>query len=131
MLATIAVLETEQVSAQEEFFTEAELLHALSWGDEPDAETRRLATWGSGDPAVAASVPEIRELGHSSIIYTQDMLILLSLVSAETNAKVERYLEERRLDGVPWGPVERAAYDARRAQIREGLIKAGKIKDKR
>jgi len=113
---------------QFEFFSEAEVVTALSWGM-PDSEVRRLVRFMSEDPAIAARDPEIRAMGPASIIYNESMLLLLSLVSVETNAKVERRLVERRL-GVPLTSAERADWETKRADLRAKLVQAGKLPEK-
>jgi hypothetical protein len=118
----------QSVTAQEqEFFSESEVFQALSWGM-PDSAARKLAKYMSDDPSVVATIPELQEVGPVATMYSDDMLMLLSLVSVETNRKVERYLEQRRLDGVGWSSPKRAAWEARRVKLREELVKAGKIK---
>jgi hypothetical protein len=127
--AILLELEGKALTAQEEeFFSEAEVFQALSWGM-PDSEARRLAMYMSDDPAVAATAfPDLQGQGATARMCSDDMLTLLSLVSVETNRKVERYIEERRLGGAGWSSEKRAAWEARRAEIREALIKDGKIK---
>lgn len=116
---------------EEEFFSEAEVFEALSWGM-PDSEVRRLAKYMSDDPAVMVTAfPDLEDQGFIATNYSADMLMLLSLVSVETNRKVERYLEERRLGGVPWGPAEKGAWEARREKMRQALIEDGKIEPER
>lgn len=107
-----------------EFFSEAEVLEALLWGM-PEAEARNLARFLSEDPAIAARDPEIRAMWPAAVMYGENMLLLLSLVSAETNEKVERRLIEMRL-GTPLSPEERAAWEAKRADFRARLIDGGK-----
>ena len=109
----------------EEFFTEAELYRALSWGM-PDSEARKLAKHLTDDPAVIATLPTFRDLGPIATNYSEDLLILLSLVSDETNRKVERRLAETRR-GKAWNPDEREQWERRRSEIRTGLVKAGKL----
>jgi hypothetical protein len=107
-------------------FSEDEVFLALSWGM-PESEARRLAPWMSDDPSVAAKVPNIRELGPTEHMYAEGLLLLLSFVSAETNEKVEAHLLERRL-GVPLTASERSDWERRRAQLRDELVKAGKLR---
>ncbi len=106
-------------------FLENEVFLALSWGL-PESEARRLAPWMSDDPRMAAKVPEIGDLGPTAHMYTEELLLLLSLVSAETNEKVDAHLLEHRL-GVPLTASERTEWEKRRAQLRRELVKAGKL----
>lgn len=108
------------------FFLESELLVALSWGM-PELEAKKLAQWLSDDPTMAEKVREIRDLGPTAHMYTEDTLLLLSLVSAETNEKVEAHLLESRL-GVPLSNSERSRWEARRAELRSKLVEAGKLR---
>jgi len=58
----------------------------------------------------------------------EGFLLALSLVSEETNRKVERRLLEAR-GGKQWSAEEHARWDQRRAALRSELVKAGKIRE--
>ena len=119
---------TKPVAAQNDSsFTEAELHRALSWGM-PDSEACRLAKYICDDPAVIATIPELRDLGPSTTMYSEGFLLILSLVSEDTNRKVERELLENRL-GKGLTAEERANWEKRRGELKSELIKAGKISD--
>jgi hypothetical protein len=110
-----------------ESFSEAEVYQALSWGMS-DAEARKLAKFMSDDPAVTATVPTLSDLGPLTTLYSENMLLLLSLVSDETNRKVEQRIVQMRL-GKEMSPEERAQWEKRRAEFRSQLVKSGKIDD--
>lgn len=83
----------------------------------PDEEARQLAT-----EAVTPSVPRTRgtQSGRSTepqetIDFSQDLLIIMSLISDETRAKVEQW---RRRFGEP-SPGEQAAWNQRRVELME------------
>jgi len=59
-------------------------------------------------------------------MYSEGFLLILSLVSEETNKKVERELLQNRL-GKALTAEERANWEKRRAELKSELIKAGKI----
>jgi hypothetical protein len=129
-LAFAATLLGPPVSAQQEPepFTEAEAYQALSWGMS-EAEARKLAKYMSDDPSVMATVPTLRDLGPVSSMYSDSMLLLFSLVSEETNRKVEQRLLEQNL-GKELNPEERADWERRRSELRTLLIKAGKLPER-
>jgi hypothetical protein len=111
-----------------ETFSEAEVYQALSWGM-TESEARKLAKYMSDDPTVTATLPTFRELGPVTSMYSENMLLLLSLVSDETNRKVEQRLIQARL-GKELDPHERAQWEKRRAEFRSQLIKAGKLRER-
>ena len=115
-----------QPAKEPESFSEAEIHTALSWGMS-EAEARKLAKFMSDDPAVTATVPTLRDLGPLSTLYSENMLLLLSLVSEEANRKVEQRLVQMRL-GKELSTKERAQWEKRRAEFRSQLIKSGKIR---
>lgn len=125
MAATLLLGPNALTAQKEEFFTEAELYQALSWGM-ADAEARKLAKYLTDDPAVIATLPTFRDLGPITSNYSEDLLILLSLVSDETNRKVEHRLAELRR-AQAWNLGDRERWEGRRAEIRTALVKAGKI----
>src|SRR6266516_1915026 len=120
---------TESVPGQNEpeSFSEAEVYQALSWGMS-DAEARKLAKFISDDPAVTATVPTLRDLGPLTSMYSENMLLLISLVSADTHRKVEQRLVQMR-PGKELSPEAREEWDKRRAEFRNQLVKSGKIPD--
>src|SRR4051812_18023241 len=107
-------------------FTEKEMYTALSWGMS-EQEAKKLAKYMSDDPAVMATIPEFYDGSPGFHNYSDSTLLLLSLVSDETNRKVEERLIDRR-SGTPLTPEERADWDRRRSILREQLIKAGKLR---
>ena len=112
---------------KEEYFSEAEIYQALSWGMS-DSEATRLAKYMSDDPAVEATLPTFRDLGPMTTMYSEGFLLVLSLVSDETNRKVERKLVETHL-GKELSSEERAQWEKRRAKLRSELIRAGKLRE--
>ena len=108
----------------EEFFSEAEVYQALSWGM-PDSEARQHAKYMTGDPAVIATLPTFRDLGPLTTNYSEGFLLVISLVSDETRRKAERKLAASRLEK-ELSPDERAEWERRRAELRSQLIQAGK-----
>jgi hypothetical protein len=111
-----------------ETFSEAEIYHALRWGM-TDSEAERLAKYMTDDPAVIATLPTFRDLGPISTMYSEGMLLILSLVSDDTNRKVDQRLVEQNL-GKELSQDERARWEKRRFDLRAQLIKAGKIEER-
>lgn len=106
-----------------ENFTEAELLHALSWGM-PASEAERLAKVLSNDSTLDIG-PEGRASGPLEIQYSEDLLLLLSLVSEEARQKAERHLAQQRVESA-LSHQERLVWDARRKALRARLLSEGK-----
>jgi hypothetical protein len=107
-------------------FTEAELFTAFHW-KLPDSTARNYARlFAAEDPAVQATIPELRDVGPFTPNYNADFLLLISLVSPEANRKAQRYLRdlygERDLTAD-----ERAKWEAKREQVRKALISEGKL----
>ncbi len=111
-----------------ETFSEAEVYQALRWGM-TDSEAARLAKYMTDDPAVVASLPTFRDLGPISTMYSEDMLLLLSLVSEETKRKVDQRILQQNL-GKELTQDERERWEKRRSDLRAALIKAGKIEER-
>ncbi len=61
-------------------------------------------------------------------MYSEDMLLLLSLVSEECHRKVDQRLVQERL-GKELTQSERERWNKRRSELRAQLIKAGKIQE--
>ena len=113
------------MSAQEQdTFTEAEVFQALSWGM-PDSQARHLAKYMADDPILIESMPERKEMEPSEIMYSEDMLLLLSLVSEKAHEKAERRFAQQQLRN-KLSPEERSEWESRRAELKARLIKAGK-----
>jgi hypothetical protein len=108
----------------EDTFTEAEVFQALSWGM-PDTDAHRMARAMADDPALIESIPEQRELGPQVTMYSEDMLLLHSLVSENARIKAERRLADRRLQ-TQLTPGDRAEWEERRANLKRQLLAAGK-----
>ena len=108
---------------KEDTFSEEEVFQALSWGV-PEAEARRLAKFMADDP----TSPELIRLEHAEgpvvTMYTEDMLLILSLVSSETQRKAEHRLAQQRLQSV-LTPEQHAEWEARRSKMRQALIDSG------
>jgi len=113
------------MSAQErDTFTEAEVYRALSWGMS-DTAARRLARAMADDPALIDSLPERKALEPSVTMYSDDMLLLLSLVSESAKERAEGRLAAHRLE-TELSTEERADWEARRADLKRRLVAAGK-----
>ena len=80
----------------EDTFSEEEVFKALSWGM-PDTEARRLARFMADDPTSPERIRLEKAEGPTEGIYTEDMLLILSLVSSETQRKAEHRLAQQRL----------------------------------
>jgi len=93
-----------------------------------DSEAARLAKYMTDDPAVVATLPTFRDLGPISTMYSEDMLLLLSLVSEDCNRKVHQRLVQERL-GKELTQNERERWNKLRSELRAQLIKAGKIQE--
>ena len=83
----------------------------------PDAEARAVAyraflPIGPDGNVAPPGTPSIVE----GIVYTEDTLILLSLLSTESNARVERYVTQTR--GRPRDAAEQEQWDRRRAELK-------------
>jgi hypothetical protein len=128
LLATTLLGPIPLVAQNEEFFSEAEIHQALSLGMS-DSEASRLTKYMSNDPRVQATLPTFADMGPITTMYSEDFLLLLSLVSAETNRKVERRLLETHL-GKELSSEGRARWDQRRAKLRSELVGAGKLKER-
>ena len=132
LLLAAILLGVNPLSAQTdepESFSEAELYKGLSWGMS-ETEARRLAKFMSDAPADASTLPADGSQGYAvdGRIYSEDLLLLLSLVSEETNRKVEQCLVQMHL-GKQLAPDERATWEKRRAKLRSQLIRAGKLQE--
>jgi hypothetical protein len=104
-------------------FTEEEVFQALRWGM-PDAEARRLSKYVADDPTSPERIRFEKAEGPTTGIYTEDMLLILSLVSSETQRKAEHRLAQQRLQSV-LTPEQHAEWEARRTKLRQQLIKEG------
>jgi hypothetical protein len=106
----------------EDTFSAEEVFKALSWGM-PDTEARRLAKFIADDP----TSPKLDRLEKALMShYTEDLLLILSLVSSETQRKAGRRLARQRLQSV-LTPEEHAEWEARRSKLRQALIDAGEL----
>ena len=110
---------------KEDTFTEDEVFQALRPGM-PEAEARRLAKYMADDP----SSPELIRLeeaeGPVSSMYSEGMLLLLSLVSSETQRKAEARVARQRLQS-ELTPEQHAEWEARRLELRQRLIDGGQL----
>jgi hypothetical protein len=114
------------MSGQErDTFTESEVFQALSWGM-PDSTARRIAKTIADDPALIAAGPERMAEEPSVTMYSEDMLLLLSLVSEKAHEKAVRRLAEQRFR-TELCPGARAEWESRRTELRTRLIAAGKL----
>ena len=112
------------MEGQEETFTRAEVVQALGWGM-PRSEAERLANVMADEGAAVLSEEE-KLKGPGVVMYSEDVLLLLSLVSEEARGKAERRLAQQRIKR-ELSPAERSEWEARRKALRDALIKAGKI----
>ena len=105
-------------------FTASEIFEALRRGMS-EAEARRAADFlveGVDIDAILAGPPQnqdgsgVPSWDVPTVNFSQDMLILLSLVSTETAAKVDRYRAEQR-DAGAIQPQEDEAWQRRRQQF--------------
>lgn len=106
-------------------FTRAELLTALKWGMQ-ESEAERLATYMAGETASGTVPPGFEDMGPTTSIYTEGMLLLVSLVSEDARQRAEQKLAEQRRE-TALTPEERGLWEARRRELREHLEAAGKI----
>jgi hypothetical protein len=106
-------------------FTEEEVFQALRPGM-TDTEARRLATWMADEPASPERIRPEKAEGPTSGIYTEDMLLLLSLVSSETQRKAELRVARQRRQSV-LTPEQHAEWEARRSKLRQALIAGGQL----
>jgi hypothetical protein len=109
----------------EDTFSEEEVFQALSWGM-PDTDARRLATFMADDPTSPERIRLEKAEGPVAGIYTEDMLLILSLVSSEAQRKAEHRLAQQRLQLV-LTPEQHAEWEARRSTLRQALIDAGQL----
>ena len=107
----------------EDTFTEEEVFQALRWGMS-DTEARRLAKYMADDPTSPERIRIEKAEGPTAGIYTEDMLMILSLVSSETKRKAEIRLAHQRLQLV-LTPEQHAEWEARRMKLRQQLIDGG------
>lgn len=106
-------------------FTRAELLTAFKWGMEEN-EAERFATYVAGETASGTVPPGFEDLGPTSSMYTEGLLLVVSLVSEKTRQKAEQILARQRLE-TALTPEERDVWEARRGELRKQLEAAGKI----
>ena len=107
----------------EDTFTEEEVFQALSWGM-PGAEARRLSKFMADDPTSPERIRLEKAEGPTEGIYTEDMLLILSLVSSETQRKAEHRLAQQRLQ-LALTPEQHSEWEARRSKMRQALIDSG------
>ncbi len=101
-------------------FSEAEIYQALVQGM-PEGEARRMAAEFSHPErggSYSAGLPTPRP-GEVAVAYSEDLLIALSLVSEETNRKVDEYRLSRSNGKI--SPAEQRSWEARRSRFREML----------
>lgn len=122
----IFLLAPRLMTAQnEDTFTEEEVFQALKPGM-PEAEARRLAKYMADDPNSPERIRIEKAEGPTEGIYTEDMLLLLSLVSSETQKKAElRLAHQRRQSELT--PEQHAEWEARRSKMRQALIAGGQL----
>jgi len=106
-------------------FSEEEVLKALRWGM-PDTEARRLAAFMADDPTSPERIRLEKAEGPTHGIYTEDLLLILSLVSSEAQRKAERRLAQQRLQ-LELTPEQQADWEARRSKLRQALVDAGEL----
>jgi hypothetical protein len=109
----------------EDTFSEEEVFQALSWGM-PDTEARRLAKFMADDPTSPERIRFEKAEGPTAGIYTEDMLVLLSLVSNEAQRKAELRVAQQRLQLV-LSPEQHAEWEACRSKMRQALIDSGEL----
>lgn len=125
LLAPVLIASQTMTAQNSNTFSEAELFQALSWGM-PDSSARKLARHMADDPSSTTNIAEFKDIGPTETIYSEDVLLLLSLVSDDARKKVEQRLAEQRLRPALTGD-ELAEWDARRRELRNRLVAAGKI----
>lgn len=106
-------------------FTRAELLTALKWGMQ-ESEAERFATFIAGETASGTVPPGYEDMGPTTGIFTEGLLLVVSLVSEDTRQKAEQILAKQRLE-TALTPEEKDVWEARRRELREQLEAAGKI----
>ena len=109
-------------------FTEEEVFQALRWGMS-ETEARRLAKFMADDPTSPELIRFEKTEGPSTGIYTEGLLLLLSLVSSEAKKKAEARLARQRLQS-ELTPEERAKWEERRSKMRAALIAGGQLPPK-
>lgn len=112
----------------EDTFSEEEVFQALRPGMS-DTEARRLARFMADDPTSPELIRLEKAEGPTEGIYSEGMLLLLSLVSSEAQRKAEHRLAQQRLQLV-LTPEQHAEWEARRSKLRQQLIDAGQLPDK-
>ncbi len=114
------------MAAQDENpFTRAEVLTALKWGMQ-ESEAERLATYISGETASGAVPPEYEDMGPAASMYSEGLLLVVSLASEDSRQKAERILAHQRLE-TALTPEEKDVWEAKRRELRKQLEEAGKI----
>jgi len=110
---------------KEDTFSEEEVFQALRPGM-PDTAARRLAKFMADDPTSPERIRLEKAEGPTEGIYTEDMLLLLSLVSSEAQRKAELRVAQQRLQLV-LTPEQHAEWEARRSKLRQRLIDGGQL----
>ena len=99
-------------------FTTQELLQAFAWGmDETTAGRYAAALAGDNESAGGE--------GYSS--FNEEFLVVVSLVSDSARIKAEKRVAE--IHGGHLTAGEQLEWERKRAEMREVLVRAGKIKD--
>jgi hypothetical protein len=103
-------------------FTEDEIFEALSWNNDEDARAAALILSGAMD-----NQPGVQDDNVPTTNFSEDFLVLLSLVSEPTRLKAEKYLRDLHRGGL--SADELAAWNRKRTNFRDALVRQGKIKD--
>jgi hypothetical protein len=103
-------------------FTEQEIFQALSWSEESEADARAAARMLSGGMDKELGV---REDSPSVPTFSDDFLLILSLVSDEARVKAENHFRER----PTVTPSDVEAWHRKRVEVRNALVSQGKIRE--
>ena len=106
-------------------FSRAEILTALKWGME-ESEAERLATFMAGKTESGELPPGWEEMGPTTSMFSEGLLVLVSLVSEDCRQKAERVFARQKLVAV-LSPEERDVWEAKRRELRQQLEAAGKL----
>jgi hypothetical protein len=103
-------------------FTEDEIFEALSWNNDQDAREAALILSGAMDKQLGAQEDDVTVASFS-----EDFLVMLSLVSEPARVKAEKYLRDMRRGNLSENDL--TAWNRKRTNFRDALVRQGRIKE--
>jgi hypothetical protein len=103
-------------------FTEDEIFEALSWNNDQNAREAALILSGAMDKQLGAQEDDVTIANFS-----EDFLVMLSLVSELARVKAEKYLRDMRRGNLSENDL--TAWNRKRTNFRDALVRQGRIKE--